>query len=118
MGGGRYLDRMERREGRSAIAARITMRDTGLLDERPDMDDLTSFTSTCATLTDEARAFINGGLGPKRDRSDPSYLRPLRVDPGRAIAYPQMAKKWSFDIDNALCMIRPHSSGPPRPKQG
>ena len=93
MGGGRYLDRMERREGRWAIAARITMRDTGLLDERPDMDDLTSFTSTRATLTDEARAFMNGGLGPKRDRSDPSYLRPLRVDPARAVAYRQMAKK-------------------------
>jgi len=93
MGGGRYLDRMERRDGRWAIAARITMRDTGLLDERPDMEDLTSFTSTRAVLTDEVRAFMNAGLGPKRDRSDPSYLRPLRVDPDRAVAYRKMVKK-------------------------
>ena len=93
MGGGRYLDRMERRNGRWAIAARVTMRDTALIDERPDMDDLTAFTSTRMSLPDAVRSFMNAGVGPKRDRTDPSYLRPLRVDPERADAYRKMTQK-------------------------
>ena len=92
MGGGRYLDRMERRDGRWAIAARITMRDTALIDERPDMSDLTAFTSTRALLPDDVRAFMQAGLGPKRDRSDPSHMRPLKVDPARAETYRKMTK--------------------------
>ena len=93
MGGGRYLDRLERRDGRWAIAARITMRDTALIDERPDMNDLTAFTSTRTSLPEDVRAFMQAGLGPKRDRTDPSYMRPLKVDPARAETYRKMTKK-------------------------
>lgn len=90
VGGGRYLDRMERRAGRWAIAARVTLRDWAMLDQQPDPSDLTAFTSTRSSLPEEVRAFMNAGMAPKRDRSDPSYLRPLRVDPARAEAYRQM----------------------------
>ena len=93
MGGGRYIDRMERRDGRWAIAARVTLRDWAMIDERPDMDDLTAFTSTRTSLSEEVRAFMNAGMGPKRDRTDASYMRPLRVDPERASAYRKMTQK-------------------------
>ena len=87
MGGGRYVDRLEKRDGRWAIAARVCLRDWSMMDERPDMDDLSSFTSTRAHLSDEERAFMNAGRAPRRDGTDPSYDRPLRVDPLRAEAW-------------------------------
>jgi len=90
IGGGRYVDRFERRNGKWAIAYRVALRDWGLMDERPDMNDLSSFTSTRALLSPEIRAFMNAGPGPKRDRSDPSYQRPLRVDPERIKAYQRL----------------------------
>ena len=90
LGGGRYVDRLERRSGRWAIAARVTLRDWSMMDERPDMNDLSSFTSTRASLSDVMRAFMNGGMAARRDANDPSYMRPLRVDPARAEAYRQL----------------------------
>lgn len=87
MGGGRYVDRFERRTGKWAIAYRVALRDWAAMDERPDMSDLSSFTSTRALLPPEVRAFMNCGPGPKRDRTDPSYDRPLYVDPERLKAY-------------------------------
>lgn len=93
MGGGRYIDRFERRAGRWAIAARVTLRDWAMMDERPDMEDLSSFTSTRALLSEEMRAFMNGGFPARRDRSDASYHRPLKVDPARAEAYRRMTRK-------------------------
>ncbi len=80
MNGGRYIDRFERRNGTWAIAYRICLRDWANLDERPDMNDLTSFTSTRAILSDQVRAFMNGGPASRRDHTDPSYQRPLRTD--------------------------------------
>lgn len=90
MGGGRYVDRLERRRGRWAIAARVTLRDWSMMDQRPDIDNLSSFTSTRASLSDSMRTFMNGGMAARRDRSDPSYMRPLHVGPARAEAYRQM----------------------------
>lgn len=87
MGGGRYVDRMERRQGEWRIAARVTLRDWSMMDEVPDMDDLSSFTSTRALLTVAERAFMNAGRAARRDRRDPSYDRPLTVDPARRDAY-------------------------------
>jgi hypothetical protein len=87
MGGGRYVDRLERRNGVWGIVNRVCLRDWSMMDERPDIDDLSSFTSTRALLSEEMRAFMNGGPGAKRDRSDPSYQRPLKVDPERLRAY-------------------------------
>ena len=87
MGGGRYVDRLEKRDGAWRIAARVTLRDWALTDDFPDMDDLSSFTSTRALLSAAERAFMNAGRGPARDRSDPSYDRPLQVDPARREGY-------------------------------
>ena len=81
-----------RRDGAWGIACRICLRDWGMLDEPPDMEDLSSFTSTRALLSEQMRAFMNAGVGPKRDRTDPSYQRPLRVDPERVRAYKQMVR--------------------------
>ena len=93
IGGGRYLDRFERRNGKWAIAYRVALRDWGMMEERPDMSDLSAFTSTRALLSPEVRAFMNEGPGPKRDRTDPSYDRPLKVDPERLKAYQQLKGK-------------------------
>lgn len=90
MNGGRYVDRFERRNGVWGIAARVCLRDWANLDERPDMSDLTSFTSTRAILSEEVKAFMNAGPGSRRDRQDPSYLRPLTVDLARVEACKQL----------------------------
>jgi hypothetical protein len=90
MGGGRYVDRFEKRGGVWAIALRVCLRDWAALDEPPDMSDLSSFTSTRALMPVQMRAFMNGGPGPSRDRNDPSYQRPLRIDPRRLQDYRQM----------------------------
>ncbi len=87
MNGGRYIDRLEKRDGVWAIVARKLVRDWADMDTQPDMSDLSSMTSTRGTLTPEMRAFMNGGQGARRDRSDPSYERPLGVDPQRRTAY-------------------------------
>ncbi len=92
MGGGRYVDRFEKRNGVWAIANRVCLRDWAELDETPDMDDLSSFTSTRKLLSPEMRAFMNGGMAARRDRTDPSYQRPLQVNPQRAEAYRQMVQ--------------------------
>lgn len=90
VGGGRYVDRLERRDGAWRIAARVCLRDWSQTDARLDVDDLSAFTSTRALLSAVERAFMNAGRRPARDRSDPSYDRPLRVDPARRDAYRAM----------------------------
>lgn len=92
MNGGRYVDRFEKRGGEWKIAYRMCLRDWGTMDERPSMDDLSSFTSTRAYLSAEERAFMNGGPASKRDKNDPSYWRNTTVDLERAAAY-AMSKK-------------------------
>jgi hypothetical protein len=87
LNGGRYLDRFEKREGEWRIAYRTCMREWGLMDERPDPEDLSSFTSTRAYLSQEVKDFMNGGLYSRRDKSDPSYLRPLAVSAERLDAW-------------------------------
>jgi hypothetical protein len=91
IGGGRYVDRLEKRDGDWRIAARVCLRDWSQIDEQPDIDDLSSFTSTRARLSEVERAFMNAGRRPARDRTDPSYDRPLRVDAGRRDGYRAMA---------------------------
>jgi len=90
LNGGRYLDRFEKRDGEWRIAYRTCMREWGLMDERPDPNDLSSYTSTRAYLSDEVRAFMNGGLAPRRDSTDPSYLRPLVVSQQRLEDYSKL----------------------------
>jgi len=70
LGGGRYIDRLERREGRWAIAARKCVPDWGGQPGR-------------SWLPPEIAALMTSGAKPARDRSDPSYERPLKVDPDR-----------------------------------
>lgn len=69
-GGGRYIDRIERRNGRWAIAARKCLIDWGGTPEAMPMPQ--------AALD----AFLATGV-PSRDRQDPSYQRPLQIDPAR-----------------------------------
>jgi hypothetical protein len=90
LNGGRYLDRFEKREGEWRIAYRTCMREWGLMDERPDPEDLSSFTSTRAYLSQEVKDFMNGGLYSRRDKSDPSYLRPLAVSAERLDAWTRL----------------------------
>lgn len=87
LGGGRYLDRFQKRDGEWRIAYRTCMREWGLLDERPDPEDLSSFTSTRAHLPDAVRTFMNGGMISRRDGTDPSYMRPLVIPAERLEAY-------------------------------
>jgi hypothetical protein len=81
MSGGRYLDRMEKRDGRWAIAARVCVRDWAPLDGVPEVLDQASL--TVVTLDERTAELMRTGFQTARDRSDPSYVRPLRVDPSR-----------------------------------
>ncbi|MCV7411033.1 aromatic-ring-hydroxylating dioxygenase [Mycobacterium florentinum] len=61
--GGRYLDRMERRDGRWAIVDRVCVAEW--------IADSTNL------ISDEVLALLTGIKGAAHDRSDPSYDRPL-----------------------------------------
>lgn len=63
---GRYIDRFERRGGRWAIAARIC-----LVEVRDEIWGPQGIENNV------------GYVDSLRDRSDPSYMRPLVIDPGR-----------------------------------
>jgi hypothetical protein len=81
MSGGRYLDRFERRDGRWAIAARVCVRDWAPLAEVPEVLDQAAL--TVVTLDERTTDLMRTGAQTARDRTDPSYARPLTVDPGR-----------------------------------
>jgi hypothetical protein len=83
LSGGRYLDRFEKREGRWAIAQRICVRDWAPLPEQPDFDDPSTLTAIRAVLPPAVREFMRTGPKVARDRRDPSYDRPLTVEPER-----------------------------------
>ena len=82
MSGGRYLDRFEKRDGRWAIAARVCIRDWAPLTEIPEPLDQSQMTVVKA-LPEHIRELMRTGPQPARDRTDPSYDRPLRIDPAR-----------------------------------
>lgn len=67
MGGGRYLDRFEKRDGEWKIAVRRVLFDW----------------SGGRKYPDDARAALEAHGRGSRDRTDPSYSRPLEVAPGR-----------------------------------
>ena len=84
MSGGRYLDRFEKRDGRWAIAARICVRDWAPLEEIPETLDQAAL--TVVKLDERTAALMRSGAQTARDRSDPSYRRPLTVDSRRLSA--------------------------------
>jgi hypothetical protein len=75
--GGRYIDRLEKRNGRWAIAARVCVRDWAPLAEIPDTLDQSSM--TVVPLDEATKALMRAGAQPARDRTDPSYQRPLKA---------------------------------------
>ena len=63
LSGGRYVDRLERREGRWAITARVCVVEWNA--------------ESTSLITDEVLAMLPDVRGATHDRSDPSYMRPL-----------------------------------------
>ncbi|BCZ23235.1 nuclear transport factor 2 family protein [Mycobacterium senriense] len=61
--GGRYVDRLERRDGRWAIVDRVCL--------------VEFINESQSLLTDEAIAMVPGTRTPRHDRTDASYDRPL-----------------------------------------
>jgi hypothetical protein len=70
LGGGRYIDRFERRNGDWRIAVRKCLPDWGGVPGP-------------SWLSPEAAAALSSGGTATRDRDDSSYERPLTVDPTR-----------------------------------
>jgi hypothetical protein len=64
--GGRYVDRLERRDGRWAIVDRVCVAEW--------IADSTNL------ISEEVLALLADIKGAAHDRSDPSYLRPLRAN--------------------------------------
>jgi len=77
MSGGRYIDRLEKRAGRWAIASRLCVRDWAPLATIPESLDQAAL--TVVQLDEATKTMIRAGAKPARDRTDPSYLRPLQV---------------------------------------
>lgn len=92
MTGGRYVDLLEKRDGEWKISYRICTRDWAMMEERPDFDDLSTFTSSRHLLTEDVRLFMNAGFAPRRDRTDASYQRPLLPDPARQKAWDSLER--------------------------
>jgi hypothetical protein len=63
--GGRYVDRLERRDVRWAIVARVCV--------------VEWITESTSSITEEVIGMLSAVQTPTKDRSDPSYLRPLVV---------------------------------------
>jgi hypothetical protein len=82
MSGGRYIDRLEKRDGRWAIAARVCVRDWAPLEEIPKVMDQAAMT-VVKNLSEQTKQLMRTGSQPSRDRSDVSYQRPLTIDPAR-----------------------------------
>lgn len=76
MSGGRYIDRLEKRNGRWAIAARVCVRDWAPLAEIHETLDQSKL--TVVPLSEATTALLRSGAQPARDRTDPSYQRPLK----------------------------------------
>jgi hypothetical protein len=83
MTGGRYIDRMEKRDGRWAIAARVCVRDWAPLERVPESMDPAEMTAVKG-LDERTKELMRTGTRPRRDREDASYQRPLTIDPARA----------------------------------
>jgi SnoaL-like domain len=82
MSGGRYIDRLEKRDGRWAIVARVCVRDWAPLDEIPKVMDQAAMT-VVKNLSEQTKQLMRTGSQPSRDHSDVSYQRPLTIDPAR-----------------------------------
>ena len=82
MSGGRYIDRLEKRDGRWAIATRVCVRDWAPLEEIPTVMDQAAMT-VVKNLSEQTKQLMRTGSQPSRDRSDVSYQRPLTIDPSR-----------------------------------
>jgi SnoaL-like domain len=85
MTGGRYIDRLEKRDGRWAIAARVCVRDWAPLEKIPEVMDQAAMTAV-KDLDERTKQLMRTGAQPRRDREDVSYRRPLTIDPARARA--------------------------------
>jgi hypothetical protein len=83
MSGGRYIDRLEKRDGRWAIAARVCVRDWAPLEKIPEVMDQAAMT-VVKGLDERTKQLMRTGSQPRRDRTDVSYQRPLSIDPARA----------------------------------
>lgn len=66
--GGRYVDRLERRDGRWAIAARVCV--------------VEWITESSSSITEDVIGMLSAVQAPTKDRGDPSYRRPLTVAGG------------------------------------
>jgi ketosteroid isomerase-like protein len=82
MSEGRYVDRLEKRDGRWAIAARVCVRDWAPLDRVPERLDAAAMT-VVKGLDDQTIQLVRSGAQPRRDRCDVSYRRSLHLDPAR-----------------------------------
>jgi ketosteroid isomerase-like protein len=84
IGGGRYIDRFEKRYGEWRIADRLCIRDWAQLDEIPLPLDQSRMTAVKG-LSEEVRELMRSGPQPARDTTDPSYLRPFTTDRSRVM---------------------------------
>jgi ketosteroid isomerase-like protein len=92
MSGGRYIDRLEKRSGRWAIAARVCIRDWAPLAESPETLDQSALTAVKG-LDERVKTLMRTGPQPARDRSDASYERPLTIDPERAQIFREVSRE-------------------------
>ena len=84
--GGRYIDRLEKRDGRWAIAVRVCIRDWAPISEICEPLDQSKLT-VVQNQPEAILALMRNGPQPSRDRNDLSYQRPLTIPAERVQAY-------------------------------
>lgn len=84
--GGRYIDRLEKRDGRWAIAVRVCLRDWAPISEICEPLDQSKLT-VVQNQPEAILALMRNGPQPSRDRNDLSYQRPLTIPAERVQAY-------------------------------
>jgi hypothetical protein len=90
MNGGRYLDRLEKREGEWKIAYRTLVRDWGFSEDRPDPERPSSYTSTRAYLDEDVKRFLDLSPVGQRNRNDPLYQRPFALSTDRLRSWQEL----------------------------
>lgn len=90
--GGRYIDRLEKRDGRWAISVRVCLREWAPLKEVVEPLDQSRLT-VVQNQPEAIRALMRDGPQPARDHGDLSYQRPLTIPEGRLRAYREQVAK-------------------------
>jgi len=93
--GGRYVDRLEKRDGKWAIAERLMFGEWSApaINSEEGAKTPEGGTNRRNVKPHELEVAMRREMQPARDRSDPSYLRPLSIPAARRLDYEETSRR-------------------------